>query len=155
MITVKKILFPTDFSPCAKHALTYALSLATLFKAKLYIIHVIPKMNIPISAGGVMYPTLKIYKDMEENAKKKMHHLIPKRFLDQIEVENIIVRGTPYVEITKNAKKYNIDIITIATHGRTGISHTLIGSVAEKVVRKAPCPVLTIKHPEHEFVIPA
>lgn len=155
MITVKKILFPTDFSPCAKHALKYALSLATLFKAKLYILYVVPKMNVSISAGGVMYPAFKIYEDLEGKAKKKMHHLIPKRFLDQIEVKNIIVRGTPYVEIIKSAKKHNIDLITIATHGRTGMSHALIGSTAEKVVRKAPCPVLTIKHPEHEFVIPA
>lgn len=155
MIIVKNILLPTDFSPCAKHALQYALSLATLFKAKLHILYVVPKMNVSISAGGVMYPVFKVYEDMEEKAKKKMHHLIPKRFLEQIEINNIIVRGTPYVEIIKVAKKQNIDLITIATHGRTGISHTLMGSTAERVVRKAPCPVLTIKHPELEFVIPA
>lgn len=155
MIIVKNILLPTDFSPCAKHALQYALSLATLFKAKLHILYVVPKMNVSISAGGVMYPVFKVYEDMEEKAKKKMHHLIPKRFLEQIEINNIIVRGTPYVEIIKVAKKQNIDLITIATHGRTGISHALMGSTAERVVRKAPCPVLTIKHPEHEFVIPA
>ncbi|MBM4054612.1 MAG: universal stress protein [Planctomycetes bacterium] len=154
MINVKKILLPTDFSPCAKHALQYALSLATLFKAKLYILYVVPKMNISISAGGIMYPAFKIYEDLEEKAKVKMRHLIPKRFFEQIEVKNIIVRGTPYVEIVKIAKKHDIDLITIATHGRTGIAHTLIGSTAERVVRKAPCPVLTIKHPEHEFVIP-
>ena len=84
------------------------------------------------------YPVSKIYEDMEREAKKNIHHLIPKRFLDKIKVENIVVRGTPFIEIIKAAKKYDIDLITIATHGRTGISHALLGSTAEKVVRRPP-----------------
>ncbi len=154
MIKIERILFPTDFSANAKHALKYALDFATERKAKLYVLHVIPKLNIPIGTGGMTYPVSKIYEDMEREAKKNIHHLIPKRFLDKIKVENIVVRGTPFIEIIKAAKKYDIDLITIATHGRTGISHALLGSTAEKVVRKAPCPVLCVKHPEHEFVLP-
>lgn len=154
MITIERILFPTDFSECAKHALKYALSFATERKAKLYILHVIPKLNIPIGTGGMTYPVSKIYDEMEKDAEKKIHRLVPKRFLEQIKIENIILRGTPYLEIIKTAKKYDIDLIAIATHGRTGIAHAMLGSTAEKVVRKAPCPVLCVKHPEHEFVLP-
>lgn len=154
MIKIEKILFPTDFSACAKHALKYALDFATERGAKLYILHVIPKLNIPVGTGGITYPTSKIYDDMEKEAKKNIHHLVPKRFLEKIKVENIVVRGNPFQEIIKAAKKYDIDLITIATHGRTGISHVMLGSTAEKVVRMASCPVLCVKQREHEFVIP-
>ena len=154
MIKIERILFPTDFSTCSKHALKYALDFATERGAKLYVLHVIPKLNIPVGTGGLTYPVSKIYDDMERKAKKDIHHLIPRRFLEKIKVEDIIMRGIPFVEIIKAAKKYDVDLITIATHGRSGISHALLGSTAEKVVRKAPCPVLCVKHPEHEFALP-
>ncbi|MEP9410595.1 MAG: universal stress protein [Candidatus Brocadia sp.] len=154
MIKIERILFPTDFSACAKHALKYALDFASERGAKLYILHVIPKLNIPVGTGGVTFPVSKLYDDMEREAKKNIHHLVPKRFLEKIKVENIIVRGAPFQEIIKAAKKYDIDLITIATHGRTGLSHALLGSTAEKVVRTAPCPVLCVKYPEREFVVP-
>ncbi len=154
MIKIKRILLPTDFSDCAKHAMKYALDFAVERKAKLYILHVIQELSIPAGTEEVMYPVAQIYEDMEREAKKNIHRLVPKRFKEKVRVENIIIRGTPYLEIIKAAKKYDIDLITIATHGRTGISHVLLGSTAEKVVRKAPCPVLCVKHPEHEFVMP-
>jgi len=152
MIKIEKILFPTDFSTYAKHALKYALDFAAERQAKLYILHVIPKLDILV--GGVTFPASKIYGGMEKEAEKNIHHIVPKRFLEKIKVENIIVRGTPFIEIIKAAKKYDIDLIVIATHGRTGLAHTFLGSTAEKVVRKAPCPVLCVKRPEHEFVLP-
>ncbi len=154
MIKIERILFPTDFSTCAKHALKYALDFAAERGAQLYILHVIPKLNIPVGTGGLAFPVSKLYDDMEREAKKNIHHLVPKRFLEKIKVENIIVRGTPFQEIIKAARKYDIDLITIATHGRTGLSHALLGSTAEKVVRTAPCPVLCVKYPEREFVQP-
>ncbi len=154
MIKIERILFPTDFSACAKHALKYALDFAVERGAKLYVLHVIPKLNVPVGAGGLTYPVSQLYVEMERDAEKNIHQMIPKRFLEKIKVENIIVRGTPFLEIIKAAKKYDIDLITISTHGRTGLSHALLGSTAEKVVRKAPCPVLCVKHPEHEFVLP-
>jgi nucleotide-binding universal stress UspA family protein len=63
-------------------------------------------------------------------------------------------KGSPFLEIVRYAKDKNIDLIVLGTHGRSGLSHVLLGSVAERVVRKAPCPVLTVRHPEHEFVMP-
>jgi len=154
MIKIEKILFPTDFSSSAEHALKYALTFATLHKAKLYVLHVITENNAPNVFGLEIYPVPRDFEKMKEEAEKAMQQLIPIQILKELEVENIIVQGIPFVEIIKCAKKYNIDMITISTHGRTGVSHMLMGSTAEKVVRKAPCPVLTVKHPEHEFVLP-
>ena len=74
--------------------------------------------------------------------------------LADAEVEIMVLVGAPHVEIVRFARSEDIDLITLATHGRTGLAHALIGSVAEKVVQMAPCPVLTIKHPEHEFGLP-
>jgi len=154
MISIKRILFPTDFSECAEHALKYAISLATTYEAKLYVQHVITELNIPVGLGVSTYPLSEICDDMEKEAQKRMQHLIPAQFQEKSKVENIIIRGTPFLEIIKAAKKYDIDLITIATHGRTGLSHVLLGSTTEKVVRQSPCPVLCVKHPEHEFVVP-
>ncbi|MGQ3685970.1 MAG: universal stress protein [Candidatus Loosdrechtia sp.] len=154
MLKIEKILFPTDFSSYAKHALKYALDFAVDHGAKLYIIHVIPKLNLLAGPGGTSYPLSELYNEIESESLKQLGHMVPKRFLEKITVENIVVRGVPFVEIAKAAKKHDIDLIIIATHGRTGLSHALIGSTAEKVVRNAPCPVLCVKHPEHEFVLP-
>src|SRR4030067_1610172 len=122
MIKIKRILLPTDFSDCAKQALKYALDFALERKAKLYILHVIQELSIPVSTEEATYPIAQIYEDMEREAKKNIHRLVPKRFREKLRVENIIIRGTPYLEIIRTAKKYDVDLITIATHGRTGIS---------------------------------
>ena len=71
-----------------------------------------------------------------------------------IRVTGCVVLGTPFVKIITVAREEDVDLIVMGTHGLTGLTHIPIGSVAEKVVRKAPCPVLTVKHPEHEFVMP-
>ncbi|HHT9119563.1 MAG TPA: universal stress protein [Candidatus Hypogeohydataceae bacterium YC41] len=150
-IKIEKILFPTDFSECAKHALMYALSIATEYRARLIILHVVPKLNLPPEMETAAEP---LCDEMEKNAKAKISKLIPKRFLEKIKVENVIVRGIPFLEIINEAKKRNVDLITIATHGRTGLQHAVFGSTAERVARKAPCPVLIVRHPEVEFVAP-
>jgi nucleotide-binding universal stress UspA family protein len=69
-----------------------------------------------------------------------------------IDAEPVFVTGRTYMEIVDKAKELEVDLITLATHGRTGLSHLVFGSTAEKIIRLAPCPVLTVKHPEHEFV---
>ncbi len=155
MIKIERILFPTDFSPTAEHALKYALTFASEHKAKLYVMHVIQDPDSPVVFGeegaSVAPPS---FEKMEARAKKAIQQLIPEQYMKELDIENIIVRGRPLKEILKCAKKYNIDFLTMASHGRKGISHILMGSLAEKVVQMAPCPVLIIKHPEHEFVLP-
>jgi nucleotide-binding universal stress UspA family protein len=91
---------------------------------------------------------------MKKSAEEAMSKFVTEETRKEVEVETAISQGTPFLEILKFAKDKEIDLIVIATHGRTGLRHVLFGSVAEKVVRKSPCPVLSIRHPEHEFVMP-
>jgi len=86
--------------------------------------------------------------------RKQLDGFIPPELKKGITVETIHRVGVPFVEIIKAAREKEVDLIVIATHGKSGLSHILFGSVAEKVVRKAPCPVLSIRHPEHEFIMP-
>jgi len=155
MINLKKLLFPTDFSPFADHALMYALSFAKEYEAKLYVVHVIEDLThvsyfevfqVPMPANFM--------EDMEARTKAQMDELLAQDNFAGIDAEGLIRRGVPFVEILKTAAELEVDMITIATHGRTGLQQMLFGSTAEKVVRKAPCPVLSIRHPEHEFVMP-
>jgi nucleotide-binding universal stress UspA family protein len=83
-----------------------------------------------------------------------MDRLIQENKLQQLHVLKEIREGSPFYEIIRYAKERDIDLIVMGTHGRSGLVHVLLGSVTEKVVRKAPCPVLTVRHPEHEFVHP-
>jgi nucleotide-binding universal stress UspA family protein len=80
--------------------------------------------------------------------------LIKDNRLERFQIHRDVREGTPFYEIVRYAKEQNIDLIIMGTHGHTGLTHMLLGSVTEKVVRKAPCPVLTVRHPEHEFVHP-
>ncbi|MFQ5861649.1 MAG: universal stress protein [Candidatus Brocadiales bacterium] len=143
-IKVQKILLPTDFSDSAKHALMYALSFAMEYDAGLIVLHVIPELNLP---SGLKTSIIPLYDEMEKSARKKISRLVPKRFLEKIKVQNVIVKGEPFLEIVEVAKKHKVDLITIATHGRTGLDYATFGSTTERVIRKAPCPVLVVRHP--------
>ena len=146
-IKLKKIHCPIDFSENSKHSLGYALTLAKYFHAELILVYVVDSAMMVLLSGGL---TQQIEKDQVERLEnwskeiKETHNRVSVRF----------VYGTPFLEIVKLARAEDADMIVMGTHGRTGLAHVLIGSVAEKVVRMAPCPVLTVKHPEHEFVMP-
>lgn len=145
MITLKNILCPVDHSECSYLALKYAISLALKDEAKLYLMHVVDTR---------LYDT-EIYKfssykpndiDMSKIREDLMKSL-PDGTTDLLDVETIIVNGVPFNEIISASKEIGADLIVIGTHGRTGLSHIMMGSVAEKVVRKAACPVLTVRMP--------
>jgi nucleotide-binding universal stress UspA family protein len=134
-----KILLPTDFSTLSDAALAYATAFARDTGAKLLIVHV----EEPAMAygGGEMYYGV-LYPDTEA-LKKMLNDIKPK---DQsVPHEHWLVSGDPADEIVRLAKQENVDLIIMATHGRTGFKHLLMGSVAEAVVRRAECPVLTLK----------
>lgn len=145
MITLKKILCPIDHSECSYLALKYAISLALKDEAKLYLMHVVDSR---------LYDT-EIYKFSPYKPDKidmpgihtELIKSLPEGTTDVLEVETIVVTGVPFQEIINAADEKGADIIVIGTHGRTGLSHAMMGSVAEKVVRKAPCPVLTVRMP--------
>ncbi len=145
-LQVSKILVPIDFSDYSKNALKYAAKFAAAFSAKIYLIYVIEPVIYPadFSMGQVALPSVDV--DMNARAKEELEQLA-KREITGLEVVSIIKTGKPFVEIVETALEEDIDLIIIATHGHTGIEHVLFGSTAEKVVRKAPCPVLTIREP--------
>ncbi|MDN3515318.1 MAG: universal stress protein [Candidatus Brocadia sp.] len=145
MIVLKKILCPVDHSECSYLALKYAISLALKDEAKLYLMHVIDTR---------LYDT-EIYKfspyKLDEidvsKIRTNLMESLPEGTTDVLEVETIVVKGVPFHEIINAATEIGADIIVLGTHGRTGLSHVVMGSVAEKVVRKATCPVLTVRTP--------
>jgi len=155
-IGIKKILCPTDFSENSEHALKYALTLATLSQAELRLFHVVEPITYPQSTQ-LFEPVLD-----EVELMMKMEAAFQTQLEDQVsalkdeypKITGKLVKGNTFLEIIRVARDDDVDMIVMVTHGRTGLAHVLIGSVAEKVVREAPCPVLTVKHPEHEFVKP-
>ncbi len=152
MISLKKILCPIDHSDCSKEALKYAVSLAMKDEAKLLLLHIIDirSFNEGLEAMSAQIPDEETLKQL----RAKLLDCIPEEIRDDMEVEALVVQGIPFAEIISTAKENEIDMIVIGSHGRTGISHMMLGSVSEKVVRKAPCPVLTVRQPGHEFVMP-
>ena len=153
MIKIERILYPTDFSDYCSHARPYAIDLAKTFEAKVTLMHVVPTELYPASfAFSVDLQDL--YNGLEEPAQKRIEELL-KTFQDAgVDAESLTEIGSPFVNIVDAASRLNVDLIIMATHGWGAIKHMLLGSTAERVVRKAPCPVLTIRHPEHEFVHP-
>lgn len=150
MIKLDKIMFPADFSETSAHAMKYALAMAREFKTKLLVCHVIDVEHEYFAYS----PGERLEKDLKHHAEREMEKFLPTDVLGGIECERIIAFGTPFVEIVRTARDRDVDMIVMGTHGKRALNHALFGSTAEKVVRKAPCPVLTVKHPEHEFVLP-
>jgi nucleotide-binding universal stress UspA family protein len=149
MIEIQKILVPTDFSEYSQHAVKYAVALAQSFKAKLYVVHV---WDQSIAVGPTETFHTEIWVEAEKSEKERLNQVTQRLRTEGIDAEPVFVSGTAYIEIVKTAKELDVDLITLATHGRTGLSHLVFGSTAEKIIRLAPCPVLVVKHPEHEFV---
>ncbi|MHB8906614.1 MAG: universal stress protein [Melioribacteraceae bacterium] len=147
---IRNILAPIDFSDYSKNALKYASQFAKEFNAKLYLIYVVEPMIYPadFSMGQIAIPSTDV--DLHARAEEELNNLA-KTIDPSLKVETTIRTGKPFVEIIEEAKEKDIDLIIIASHGHTGVEHLLFGSTAEKVVRKAPCPVLTLREPIKGF----
>jgi len=141
----KTILFATDFSESSDYAFEYAFALAKKFDARLLLMHVI---NEPVDLRGFYVPHIsfeKLEEEIEEGAKKMMEKFCRTHIRDFDNFETLIVPGIPYDEVIKKAAENSADLIVLGTHGRTGLDHVLFGSTAEKIVRKSPVPVMTIR----------
>jgi nucleotide-binding universal stress UspA family protein len=141
----KTILFATDFSECSDYAFDYALSMARQCDARLLIVHVISE---PVDLRGFYVPHIsfdKLEEEIESGARKMMDKFCGSHLNEFTNYEAIITPGIPYDEIIKKASEKGADLIVLGTHGRTGLDHVLFGSTAEKVVRKSPLPVLTVR----------
>ena len=141
---IRQILAPTDFSECSKQAVACAYELAQTFGAKLVLLHVVEELPSYIGfippAGAAM-----LLEDLERQARLDLVEVLPEAEAAGVEVTRQVVMGSPAHEIVEVATAEKVDLIVIATHGRTGLSHLVMGSVAERVVRTALCPVMTIR----------
>ena len=156
MIKMKKVLMPTDFSQNANQALRYASVFADKFDSKLTLFHVIALFQDDPNNPRRHFPDLQaLYTIMDQNAIADMDQF--DLHFDKLRVNKVTVRGiSPAEEIVNYADSNEAALIVMGTHGRSALGHFLIGSVAEKVVRHAKCPVLTISHPEKEmYELPA
>jgi nucleotide-binding universal stress UspA family protein len=147
MTSFDTILFATDFSEGSEHAFDYAFSMAKTFGSRLLIVHVI---NEPVDLRGFYVPHIsfeKLEKEIEAGAEKMMEKFCRTRMADFTSYESVILTGVPYEEILKKAEEEKVALIVLGTHGRSGIDHILFGSTAERVVRKARCPVMTVRLP--------
>ena len=152
MIEIKEILVPLDLSEVAEHAVIYAEELASAYGARIHLLHVVDARGVEVTGAVGALPT---YGGMAgeaivEAAETGLEQI--REGLQGVDTEVVVQVGSPRKNIVAYAREHEIDVIVMATHGRSGLTHALIGSVAEKVVQKAPCPVLTVRHPEHEFV---
>lgn len=144
---VQKILVPTDFGSVAQMALRYARDLAHVFGASLDVVHVIGPVTWPVD---VTRATGRPMPDEETAAHERMKRLVAAA--DGVDVTTRVLAGDPFQQIVKYAAEHRIDMIVMGTHGRGLVSHLFLGSLAERVVRHAPCGVLTVRQPQRDLL---
>jgi nucleotide-binding universal stress UspA family protein len=153
MINLKRILVPTDFSDHSHNALRYGAAFAEKFAAELYLLHVFQDLAVSQpEAVTVGAPIVAPLEQFMAAAQTALERLIRDNNLGRLAVHPEVRAGAPFDQIVQFAVDKDIDLIVMGTHGRGWLAHVLLGSVTEKVVRKAPCPVLTVRPAEHEFV---
>lgn len=148
MFKIKNILLPTDFSKTSLTAADYAIELADQYKAKLHVLNVLEKTPPILAIRSLDLSREKIIESIDADAKSQLEDCIKTiKKIKEVDIISAIRKGIDYEEIIKYSKEKKIDVIVIATHGRTGLIHTLLGSVAEKVIRYSKIPVLVTTPP--------
>ena len=155
MINIANVLVATDFGDASASALAYGREFARTFGARLHVLHVVENPALWMGPETAGFDLVRLQADLEARAQAQLDRLVTQEDREQLRAVSVIRTGrATAVEIVGQAKLANIDIIIMGTHGRRAMTHLMMGSVAEKVVRLAPCPVLTVRHPEHEFILP-
>ncbi len=156
MIELNRVLVAIDFSEFSDSALRYGCELAQKFGGELFLLHVIPTPLVAVDEGSGRFLT-RTFDEYEEDLRAAAENKLKELDVSPFEKHQVTAEtrvGAAFVEIVQFAKAKNIDLIVMGTHGRTGLTHMFLGSVAEKVVRKAPCPVLTLHPDDLELVLP-
>ncbi len=155
MLSLKKILFPTDLSDAAAEAQLYACSLAEQYGAELHILSVVQDVTLvsPDPTNPWVIPASSL-EEVTASVVQSLEKIPDAAWSAGKSIIRTVRTGAPFLEILRYAKDQNIDLIVLGTHGRSGLAHVLMGSVAERVVRKSPCPVLTVHPKGHQFVMP-
>ena len=146
MLAIKRILVPTDFSEPSQDALAYAKGLASAFGSSLHVLHVLEDLAAHAWTTEVYVAALPgVHEEMERQATERLGELLSEEEKRKYDAKLVLRTGSAFVEVVRHAREEGIDLIVMGTHGRGAIAHMLLGSVAERVVRKAPCPVLTVR----------
>lgn len=161
MSKFESILVPLDFSDCSREALKHARDLVDKFGSKLHVLHVIHDLSteLPDFGMGLAFPAFledlsSKQEELEEAALNALAREVDPAWQKGKHVTLATRQGPPFVEIVRYAREHAIGLIVMGTHGRSGLTHALLGSVTEKVLRKAPCPVLTVRPANHQFEHP-
>jgi len=155
MINMKNVLVATDFSDVSDTVISYGRQLARNFGARLHLVHVVDNPMLWSSIEGVTINVPAILAELQEAAGERLRKRLTEQDRVDLQAKAVVLTGNvPAYAIVDYAKEANIDLIVMGTHGRGMVAHLLLGSVAEKVLRLAPCPVLTVKNREREFVMP-
>ena len=152
MIKLARILVPTDFSDSARHALTYGTSFAREYKAELLLLHVVETVAAPYASDLFPVPMAEVFEEMSGYAKSELEKLVAEAKGRGVSARFQVAQGKPSLEIMRVAREESVDMIVLGTHGKGVLDQALFGSTTERVVRKAPCPVLCVRESEHEFV---
>lgn len=152
---IEKIVFPTDFSETSECAMRYAIDFAEKFDAELEIVHILFDESQVVAFYLPQVTFQNLDNELEDAARKQFDDFVNKYpDLNKVKYTTKLLKGTPFLEIINEAREFDADMIVIGTHGRTGLEHVLFGSTAEKVVRKAPCPVFSVRLKDQEFKMP-
>ena len=154
MVYLRKILVTTDLSDFSLAAIEYAASFGLLYSARLYLLHVVDKVPATFSLHGLDPDATPISQNLEAQHTRMLEEFVAKKLGADMKLTLIVRSGTPSDEIQHFAEEEGIDLIVMATHGRTGLRHIVLGSVTEKVVRLSTVPVLTVKpQPSQENIL--
>ena len=155
MIKIQNVLVATDFSDTSAAALNYGTEFARTFGATLHVLHVVESALMWAGPEGAGIDFGQLQAELARAARQKLDRIVTNEDRAQLKAVTAVQSGrSPAFEIARYAKAEGIDLILIGIHGRGMMGHLLMGNVAEKVARIAPCPVMTVHHPEHEFIQP-
>jgi nucleotide-binding universal stress UspA family protein len=145
---IRRILVPFDFSEHSEKAFTWALAMAERWRARLLLLHVVPQPSYPSMVMGT-FNVAEFEASLRADAEARAKEFVGKSQRRTVQVDTQVVTGEPFGDICRIAEQEQVDLIIMGSHGRTGLGHVLLGSVAERVVRHAPCPVLVVGKKTH------
>jgi len=152
VIKLKRVLVPTDFSDSARHAFTYGLSFAKEYGAELLLLHVVENVTVGYASDLFPVPMAEVFQEISGYARAELAKLGQEARARGVSAAEQVIQGKPSNEIIRFASENQVDMIVLGTHGKGMLDQALFGSTTERVVRRAPCPVLTVRTTEHEFV---
>lgn len=152
MINLKRVLVPTDFSDSARLALRYGISFAGEYGAQLTLLHVIETVAVGYASDLFPVPMAHVFQELSGYARTELQKLVEEAKKKGLPAREVVAQGRPSSEILRFAKEAEIDLIVLGTHGKGVLDQALFGSTTERVVRNAPCPVLTVRPSVHQCV---